>query len=260
MVWFAVTVGRKHGLFTDAVQYHDATADYPGAMSCRWDTLDDAVSYLYSNGLRDLFIHNPPYDSERLLKYCKRNGLSMPKKVAYSGKTKFEVCPGCSIQVFQAFQSDEPHIMLKQKDFCTGRAVVINLESGDWRTLQCLAPQFKEAMSKVKAGESLYTSQCIGNCIFLTIQSPIQGYDIRRWFMQGDEFKPSIRSILLKEWEFEHLINIAHLVTAAYQHVVNESFTTMEMTIAEQKHEIASLKKRLCNANEKLLNSSCVNF
>jgi len=216
--FYSVVIGERTGVFTSWSLCRPSIFEFPGALFHKWETLTEATQYLnkYGIGNHEIEIHTT--DGKKILhEYCEQKDICLPEEASYEHLTVFNMSNGLFVEI-KTF-SDGIGVDIHQRDWETGarkdKGIVLNL--GQWHMLLTLVPRLNELFHKVKMGESLSVSHCLGESVFVSIHSPYHVFNIRHWLRHEDgHLSPNrLEGITLREREWEHLMNIRPLIANA---------------------------------------------
>jgi hypothetical protein len=205
--------------------------DYPGAVFRKWETLREATHHLNRHGLRHDYIDvHTAEGTTPLREYCEQHALLIPAEEGYEHATLFNLRNGLFAEIHK--NDNATYIDLHQRNFDTGLRSDkgLMLTWNQWLALTTLAPHLEDTFVKLKAGEPIHLSECLGDGIYVSLDTPYPVFNIRRWYHDAGTpkadgtgitpgtLKPGREGITLREHEWSHLINISHLIGLSYRH------------------------------------------
>lgn len=215
--YFSVVIGKKRGVFTNWLMCHASVTDYPGAIYRKWNTLSDATQHLnkYGMGNEEILVHT--YDDPiPLTEYCLRNDACLPQEADYENNAVFDIKNGLYVEVKRT--DDGIGVDIHQRDWESGarRSNSILLSEAQWNALLLHEHNLFGTFQKVKLGEPVSTSYCLGEGVFASVNHPYRVFHIRRWLLIDDQMVPSREEgIALRALEWIHIMNIIPLITRA---------------------------------------------
>ncbi len=222
-MFYSVANGRSVGVFTSWSLCNEAVGDYPGAVFRKWETLKEAVQHLNRHGIQNDAI-NVRTDEELvpLLGYCGQLAIPVPAGVPYAHQKLFKLGGGTFVGIGRT--DDVIHMDLHHRDYITGlpKGNVLTLGWDQWIVLLSLQQILEDSFARLKIGEPIHVSECLGNGAYVSIDTPYPIFNIRHWYTHNGLSKPTRRGITLHQNQWSNLININHLLELSYEAMLKE--------------------------------------
>jgi hypothetical protein len=217
MAVYAVIVGRRAGVYLQREDCEAVVDCYSGAVHHKWQTLREATQCMNKAGYRhdEIIIHSG-VASIPLAQYCDRQLQLVPAEVSCEHRSLFDLGRGLHVEacLYQGTQRIDVRVW-DDEGKRTKRGISLTIEQ--WVALLEDADKLDADLDRVKSGEGLHSSYCLGESVFVSITSPYRVLHIRRWYTDNGELKPGRQGITLRIPEWRHLVDLQEQLAHAHR-------------------------------------------
>ncbi len=218
-MFYAVTIGRRAGVYLLRSDCEAAVDEYSGAAFKAHENLGDATAHMNRAGYShsEILIHTDMV-SLPLQDYCYRQMIQMPSELTPEQCNLFDL--GHGLRVEACVYKGENRIDIRQWDEETQKRTTrgISITTEQWLELLKMTDQLNVDMQRVKGGKDICKAYELPGSVYATIQSPYRVYHIRKWYRDANnELKPGRQGITLREPEWQHLHDLKDQLAYAHE-------------------------------------------